>query len=429
MKLLKKSFLVRRRIDCWVLAAAAASMPLRFGLGPLVLFLFSCIGIYLACGRHATARLFCKPFYIFILLYAAWSLGLILYRGEPFHDNRQIGYTLLITVFAFAGSGMVLIRDPLRAFVLGSRVGIIAAVIIALYLVVTTDERIGIGGNQAVFAFVAGVAAIAAAIPLHQPPRYLPNGPHWLVLGLVSVLTSETRAIIVVLPIFVAVEIIFFLKRFGIRQQGAAYAALAVALAALIAVGPVGHILSERFSGMVEYYDSGDSSKWQDKISADIREVMWKSATKIIAQHPIAGVGAYSKMDMVRAQADDNALMLEDFRHVHNTILDELLNDGIIGLIFIAGAFLFIFIYLWKTSNSWALRRALIYFTLVCGSYGMLHNPLLHEVTITATMFFLAVFNADATRRIMAARRTGHIASISAGPVCSEHIPAGKSLA
>ncbi len=407
MSYFKKSFLMRRRVDSWVIGAASAAMPVRIGLGPLILFIFSCIGIYLACGRHATTRMFAKKFYLFIILYAVWSLGLILFRGEPFQDNRQIGYTLLITIFAFAGSGMVLVRDPLRAYVLGSRVGTLLAVIVALYLAVTNGGRIGVGGNQAVFAFVAAVAAISAAIPLRKAPRYLPNGPHWLVLGFTAVLTSETRAVIVVLPIFAAVEILIFLRRFSIRQQGAAYAVLFAAIAALVVVGPVGDIISKRFSGMVEYYDTGNSSNWEDKVSADIREAMWKSASSVIVAHPLTGVGSYSKMEYVRAGAGDKAAMLDGFRHVHNTVLDELLNDGIVGLIFMAGAFISIFVYLWRTADSWAMRRALLYFAVVCGSYGMLHNPLLHEVTISSTMFFLAALNAAASRRIMAARRTG----------------------
>lgn len=407
MSYFKKSLLLRRRVDSWVLGAASAAMPIRFGLGPLILFLFSCIGIYLACGRHATTRMFARKFYLFIVLYGAWSLGLILLRGEPFHDNRQIGYTLLITIFAFAGSGMVLIRDPLRAYVLGARAGTLLAVIAAVYLSVMDGGRIGIGGNQAVFAFVAGVAAISAAIPLRKAPNYLPNGPHWLVLGFAAVLTSETRAVIVVLPVFAAVEIILFLRRFSMRQQGAVYAALIAAMAALVVVGPVGSIISKRFSGMVEYYDTGRAANWDDKVSADIRETMWKSAAHVIEAHPFTGVGSYVKMDYVRAGAGDKAAMLDGFLHVHNTILDELLNDGIVGLIFMAGAFISIFIYLWRTADSWAMRRALIYFALVCGSYGMLHNPLLHEVTIASTMFFLAALNAAASRRIMAARRAG----------------------
>ncbi|KAB2765653.1 O-antigen ligase family protein [Brucella anthropi] len=412
MSYFKKSFLLRRRIDSWVLGIASAAMPIRIGFGPLILFVFSCIGIYLACGRHATTRMFAKKFYLFIVLYAVWSLGLILFRGEPFHDNRQIGYTLLIAIFAFAGSGMVLVRDPLRAYVLGARVGTLLAVVIALYLAVTNGGRIGVGGNQAVFAFVAAVAAISAAVPLRNASRYLPNGPHWLVLGFTAVLTSETRAVIVVLPIFAAIEILIFLRRFSIRQQGAAYAILFAAIAALVVVGPVGDIISKRFAGMVEYYDSGNSSNWNDKVSADIREVMWTSASHVIKTHPFTGVGSYSKMDFVKAEAGDKAPMLEGFRHVHNTILDELLNDGIVGLIFMACAFISIFVYLWRTADSWAMRRALIYFAAVCGSYGMLHNPLLHEVTIASTMFFLAALNAAASRRMMAARRAGLISYI-----------------
>ncbi|MBO1038858.1 O-antigen ligase family protein [Brucella pituitosa] len=407
MAFLKKSFLVRRRIDHWVLGAASAAMPIRLGLGPIILFMFSCIGIYLSLARHAATRLFAKKFYIFILLYAAWSIGLILFRGEPFSNNRQIGYTLLIAVFAFAAPGMLLVRNPLRAYVLGVRVGIVMAVFAVLYLVLTQGGRIGVGGNEAVFAFVAGVSAISAVIPILKAPRYLPNGPHWLILGFVAVLASETRAVIVVLPIFATIEVILFLKRFSVRQQGAAYAAVVAALAALVIVGPVGDIISKRFAGMVEYYDSGDSSQWEDKISADIREVMWTNAAIVIKQNPIAGVGSYAKMDVIRAQAGDQASMLEGFRHVHNTILDELLNDGIIGLFFMFAAFLSIFVHLWRNSDSWGMRRALIYFAVVSGSYGMLHNPLLHEVTISSVMFFIAALNAASSRRIMALRRAG----------------------
>lgn len=407
MSFLKKSFLVRRKTDPWALGLASAVMPIRLGFGPILLFLFSCIGIYLACARHNVARLFAKKFYIFILLYAAWSLGLILFRGEPFSGNRQIGYTLLIAIFAYAGTGMMLIKSPLRAYVLGARVGEIMAVLAIIYLVLMQGGRIGVGGNEAVFAFVVGVSAISAVIPIVKAPRYLPNGPHWLILGLVAALASETRAVIVVLPVFAILEIVLFLRRFSIKQQGAAYAALAAALAALIVVGPVGEVFSKRFAGMVEYYDSGNSANWEDKISADIREVMWKSAVQVIERNPIAGVGSYSKMDIVRSQANEQASMLQGFRHVHNTILDELLNDGIIGLFFMMAAFLSIFVYLWRNADSWGMRRALIYFAVICGSYGMLHNPLLHEVTISSVMFFIAALNAAASRRIMALRRAG----------------------
>jgi len=404
---LKKSFLYRRKVDQWVLGAASAAMPIRLGLGPIILFLFSCLGIYLSCARHATTRLFAKKFFVFILLYAGWSLGLILFRGEPFTNNRQIGYTLLIGVFAFAAPGMVLIRNPLRFYVIGSRAGVIMAMLAVIFYAITEGGRIGVGGNEAVFAFVAAVSAISATIPVAKSPRWLPNGPQWLILGLIVVLASQTRAVMIVLPVFAMIEIILFLKRYSLPQQSAAYAAILLALTTLAIVGPFSDIISKRFTGMVEYYDTGNSAKWEDKISADIREVLWASAADVIKQHPLVGVGSYSKMEIVRQEAGEQASMLTGLRHVHNAVLDELLNDGIVGLFFVSAAFIAVFAYLWRTASSWAMRRALIYFAVVCGAYGMLHNPLLHEVTIASIMFFIAALNAAASRRVMALRRAG----------------------
>lgn len=97
-------------------------------------------------------------------------------------------------------------------------------------------------------------------------------------------------------------------------------------------VRPVGDIIFKRFTGMVEFYQTDDSSRWQDKFSADIREVMWKSAAKVIEKNPISGVGSYFKMETVRNKAGQQANILEGFRHVHNTVLDELLNNYIVGL-------------------------------------------------------------------------------------------------
>ncbi|MGP2492980.1 O-antigen ligase family protein [Mesorhizobium sp. PUT5] len=385
-----------------MLSVGALTMPVRIGLGPLVLFLFSCIGIYLASARHNTARLFARSFYVYVVAYAIWSLGLILYRGEPILDNRQIGYVALLAVFAFAAPGMVLVRDPLRAYVLGSRIGVVLAAAAAAGMSLFVNERVGIGGNAAVFAFVSAVGAISAAIPLRNAPRWLPNGPQWLVLGIVAAMASGTRAVIVVLPLFALAEIVIHLRRCSVRQQ---IYAIAGAVVAVIAVaGPATNVLSDRFTGMIEYYDTGDSTKWEDKFSADIRLAMWRGAATVISQAPIVGVGASAKMDMVREAAGPQGHMLDGFRHVHNTLLDELLNDGVVGLALLLAAFFSIFAYLWRAAAEAGMRRALIYFVIVGISYGMLHNPLLHEMTISSIMFFIAALNATATSRLLARR-------------------------
>lgn len=43
-------------------------------------------------------------------------------------------------------------------------------------------------------------------------------------------------------------------------------------------------------------------------------------------------------MDVIQTQAGDQASMLKAFRHVHNTILMNCWNDGIIGLFFMFAA-------------------------------------------------------------------------------------------
>ncbi|GGB07750.1 hypothetical protein GCM10011491_39750 [Brucella endophytica] len=406
MSLLQKSFLRRRRLDSWILGVGAAAMPMRVGLGPVILFVFSCIGIYLACGRHSTARLFARNFYICAVLYGVWSLGLVLARGEPIIDNRQVGYTLLFVVLSFAGPGMVLMRDPLKVFVLGSRIGVVMAFLASIMLAALHGGRIGVGGNAAVFAFIVGVAAIGAAIPVKGAPRFLPNGSLWLILGTAAVLTSQTRAVLAVLPVFVLVETWICLRHFAPRFRTASYVVLCLAGVCLASFGPVDRIVDDRFAGIVQYYNTGKMSNWQDKLSSGIRFSLWDSAIQVIREHPLIGVGPTAKMAEVRAKAGADAPMLEGFRHVHNTVLDELLNDGVIGLILLSACAWFGLSHLFRHSQGPGMTRCMVYFIVICATYGMLHNPLLHEATISAIFFFLGALNAATSRRIMAERRS-----------------------
>lgn len=51
-------------------------------------------------------------------------------------------------------------------------------------------------------------------------------------------------------------------------------------------------------------------------------------------------------MGVVRMQAGDDASLMEGFQRVHNTTLDELLNDDIIGLFSMLAAFFSLFVYI-----------------------------------------------------------------------------------
>ncbi len=401
MTFLHRNFIKRRKFDQWVLAFGGLTMPIRVGLGPVVVFLFSCIGIYLTAFRHKSTKPFVGIFLISIIFYFVWVFGLIIWRGQLELGNRQIGYTLLLVLFSFAGPGMVLVRDPLRFYVLGSRVGIFLAAMAAMFVSLYSGVRVGIGGNQAVFAFVAAVAAISATLPVQNAPRFLRNGPQWLALGLLAIMVSETRAVLVVLPLFLAVEIIACVRKFSWQKQSGIYAILAAALAAMLVVGPAGTVIEKRFATMLNYYETGDAAQWKDKSSADIRMAMWRGAVEVIKAHPLTGVGTIDKMPLVQAHAGANKKLLNGFGHVHNVVLDELLHDGIVGLALLLTAFISLFVQLWKTAPDCGTKRVLSYFALVMIAYGMLHAPLFHETSIAVIMLFLGVLNAARVKRVI----------------------------
>jgi O-antigen ligase len=399
-----RNFLLRRRIDHWVLFGGAVAQAVRNGFSALATFAFSCIGFYLWAGRHRSVRPLCSPYHWLALCYVAWSCGLILLRSEhPLHD-RQMSYSLLCGFFAFCGAGMVLIADPLRSFVLGSRVGVVVAFAIGLGYALFEPIRQGMGGNEAVFAFTAAISTLTAAIPLKAPPRWAPNGPYYLIAGSLAVLFSETRAVFVPLLLAAFVEIGWtFLTRPG-RFKSIALLATAAGIAVLVVAMPVMRdSLYARLYPLIDYTLPDQATADQNVLSQSdmVRAYLWSGAVKVIAAHPIVGVGSEAKMrEIIAAQPSPaERPILEAFIHTHNAVLDELLNDGAIGLIIMIGLFGSIAKYLWAGCANNAERRNLLYFLLISLSYGMFHNPLLHEMTIATIFLYLGVLHATVARR------------------------------
>lgn len=402
MRIIQKHFLIRRRIDLWLLFAAAVSMPVRLPLGPLILFIFSCIGVYLAVCKKRWNRLYGARFYLLISAYMVWSLGLMAWRGELDFANRQVGYVLLLWLYSFAGLGMVLIRDPVRMAALGSRIGLIICAVVVAGEEVLWGGRIGVGGNPAVFAYAAAITAVMATLPVKHAHRLLPNGPWYLIIGTGIVFASETRAVMITLALLAIVEIIVLIGRIASHKvKVGSSLILAACLTGVFTFGPVASVLSQRFSGMMHYYETGDSSQWADKSSADTREQMWRGSVRVVTENPLVGVGSDQKMPAVRAALGDDATLLDGYKHVHNSVLDELLVNGAIGFLLLMAAGICGFAFLWRNNTDCTVRRVLVYFALAWGSYAMLHNPLLHETSIGVTMFFFSVVYAGTSRNLL----------------------------
>ena len=402
MKATTRNFLLRRRVDKWVLFSGGVAQAVRNGIAGLVTFVFSCIGFYLWAGRHKSVRYLDQPFHWFALCYVVWSCGLILLRSEhPFHD-RQTSYSLLCGFFAFSGAGMVLIVDPLRSFVLGSRIGVAGAFAVGLGYALFDPIRQGMGGNEAVFAFTAAVSTLVATIPIKNPPRWVPNGPYYLIAGSLAVMFSQTRAVLIPLLLVALIEIAWAVLTLPRRSKLIALIASLLGMIVIAALPTTRQILAARVDPWVDYMTSDETAKQEGISQSDmIRGYLWAGAVKVIAAHPIVGVGSEAKMQAIADVQSSSAerQILQPFLHTHNAVLDELLNDGAIGLLIVIGLFASIAGYLWRGCARSVERRNLLYFFLIFFSYGMFHNPLLHEMTIGTIFLYLGVMHATVARR------------------------------
>jgi len=402
MRFATRNFLLRRRVDKWVLCAGGVAQAVRNGIAGLVTFVFSCIGFYLWVGRHKSTRHFAKSFHWLALCYVIWSCGLILLRSHhPFQD-RQLGYSLLCGFFAYCGAGMVLITDPLRSFVLGSRIGVAGAFAVGLGYALFEPIRQGMGGNEAVFAFTAGVSTLVAAIPVKSPPRWAPNGPFYLIAGCLAVMFSQTRAVYVPLLIVALIEIAWAILTLPPRSKSIALIAMLSGIVVLAVLPTTRQDLLARIDPWVDYLTADKPAELEGISESDmIRGYLWVGAVKVIAAHPVVGVGSEAKMqaiiDMQSSPAEQQ--ILKPFIHTHNAVLDELLNDGAVGLLIVIGMFGSIAGYLWRGCTRGVEKRNLAYFFLIFLSYGSFHNPLLHEMTIAAIFLYLGVLHATVARR------------------------------
>lgn len=403
MRFTTRNFLLRRRVDRWVLFGGGVALAVRNGISGLITFLFSCIGFYLWAGRHKSVRPFCKPFHWLALFYVAWSCGLILLRSEDLLHDRQLTYSLLCGFFAFCGAGMVLITDPLRSFVLGSRIGVVGAVLIGLGIAYYEPMRQGMGGNEAVFAFTAAISTLAASIAVNKPPRYMPNGPYYLIAGSLAVLFSETRAVYAPLLLVALIEVAWAILTLSWRSRTIVLLTVVAGMAAVSTLPTMRENMDARISPVIDYVMGDQSATESEDLSQSdvIRVYLWGGAMKVIAAHPLTGVGSEAKMEAIVATQPSPAeqKILKPFIHTHNAVLDELLNDGVIGLLIVIGMFGSIARHLWINCANGAERRNLLYFFLIFFSYGMFHNPLLHEMTIATIFLYLGVLHATAARR------------------------------
>ncbi|MHB2265054.1 O-antigen ligase family protein [Aliihoeflea sp. PC F10.4] len=396
MMWVKRLLLFRRRYEHYFLSLGAAGLPFRNGVTTVIAIIFAVIGIYLAAARHRSTRYQSWMYIGLTVGYFIWSISLIVIRDQPILGNRQITYSLLIGILAFCGSGMVLVRRPVCAFVVGSRIGVILAAIISVISRFIWESRFGMGGNPAPWALIVSICAVAAIMPMKSAPSWAPNSSLYLLAGILAVAASETRAVLAPLLLIVLVEAARWLSNKNWTVRAAAAAAGFAALVALSFIDPFSSVLHGRIVPAIQFA-LGNAPEWGGGDSDTIRLYMWLGALKAFLQSPLIGLGA-ERMDAVVLLAPAMNEAIAQYQHVHNIFLDELISQGLIGFVLLFGALWTAVAHLYRRNADTSVRLNIAYVTVTVLSYGMVHNPMLHETTIAAIFLYIGVLMAHTAR-------------------------------
>lgn len=383
--------LARRGFDASLIAFGIAMLAIGNTLGKWVFVFFALLGANLVLGRHRTLRYLDPAFTLAVAAYFAWTAALVLWRGEPLAGNRFIAYAGIILAAGVLAPSFALVRRPLTALVAGARAGVLAVMALGAVYFIFVGGRIGLGFNEALFAFLIAGVGVAARIEVDDPPPYLPNGRWWTYVSLLPVLASGTRAawFVYVLVALFDLSALFFRSRSGER-----FSPVRTVIAAIV-VGGVGlwlapQVMSRIEAATVEIQRLAETGEAVG--SSDVRIVMWRAAYELVGEHPLVGVGATQRMEAVMATvAPQNAAYVGTYTHLHNFIADEAVSNGLVGLVLliaIPGVFL---VRVFQSGQGGRVRSTSVAFVFLLFTFGSFHGVFLNERTLFLTFAFMTL--------------------------------------
>ncbi|KQQ91175.1 O-antigen ligase family protein [Aureimonas sp. Leaf324] len=387
----------RRRWDPLALAIGMACLSLLISVGKVVFLSFAVCGLYLGLARPRSWRGMPIAFTGMLAAWAIWQIGLSLARGEPLDGNRVLSYAGLEFACALLPLGLGLVRHPAHSLAWGARIGVIALVILAPIDYAMTGARVGLGKNEAIFAFVVGACAIAARLPTGNRLRFLPDGRVWTYLATVPIVLSGTRAAMFLFVVVAVLDLRRAMPRLRASGRRGALALVAVVAAAMLAVVPVGGFLLDRVESGVTEIEAYEATGLAVG-SVDTRMAMWSSAVRVLAKNPLIGVGGTARMERVAAEAGPNEREILRYQHLHNVVLDEALSSGLVGVALMVGAMAAFLANALRRSADPLVRDAsitLVAFTVI---FGLFHGVLLNEWMVLIVFASMAVILTELRR-------------------------------
>ena len=403
--MIKRWMLARRRYDAGLLALAVAMLAIGDSIGKWIFIFFGLLGINLFFARHRVLRYVDLPFCLVIATYVAWTIGLMLWRHEPYFGNRFLSYAGIIFGFVFLAPALALIRHPLDALILGARIGILAILALLPFDVALSGGRVGLGLNEAIFAFLAAGVGLSARMKAVSPPRFLPNSRWWLYASFIPVLGSETRAAWFVYGLVLCFDLFAMATR-GFVWRGTAgqrWALAAIGFAVAVASVPASLIVVDRYEKGLQEITAFDRTGVATG-SVDVRIVMWKAAVSIIREHPVVGIGSTRRVEAVAERVNpENAAYVRSFTHLHNIFIDEATSSGLVGLTLLMAIFAVFLYRAVRGGNAQRVAETSVAFVVLVMTFGFFHGVLLNEWMIILIFGFMTIvlteFRRDAFRR------------------------------
>lgn len=398
----KRVFLFRRRLDGAIFALGAFMFMLPTETSAVIYGVFLVMGLYLLAFRtRKSLRHLDRKYVLATLIFSTACLAINLLNGSLPEDLRWSSYPLYYLMIIPLVVGAVLVRDPLRQFVLGIRAGLVVMALWALAVTALEGGRFGFGSNAANASFAVAFLAVVSRLSVKSAPRLLANRRLFFYIALVPILIAQTRA---VLPVFLAglAWDLFFLARTDIKSLKPVTNQARLIWIALLALGVastwlVYPIFTQRVQTTfkeiritLEYSESTGLS------GISTRLVQWQAALGLIQENPLLGRGGYGiSAEIAKHSPSHNKENLGQYTFVHNFILDETIQRGLVGLVLTLSYFGFCLHRIYTRGDPSMKENAILVLALTL-SFGMLHYLLvIDRHVILYALYFVLMTTAN----------------------------------
>jgi len=396
-RLLSRSYFPRRRWDAALFILGAFLFLLPTDLSVVIFGFFWVVGVYLLLFRTRKSFGHLDEKYVLAAaLFGFSGLAINIVNGSVIEDVRGASYPLYYLFFLPIAVGVVLVRDPLRHFVIGVRAGLVFVGVWALADLATGGFRFGMGSNAANAAFAIAFLAVVSRLQIKDAPKLFADRRVFFYLGLVPVLASQTRAVLPVFVIGIGLDLFNLVRRRSITWRFASRYTAVVWVTLLTFALASGWTILPQYIDRIQYTanEFADFFNAVDSPSSPgiiLRVTQWEAALELIGENPLLGRGGAELGEAIIGHSPPQFHeQFANFTFVHNFLLDETLQRGLVGLALALGFFGFSFSRIYRRGDA-AMKENVALLLVLSISFGMLHYLLVIDRHVALYAIYFAL--------------------------------------